>query len=238
MTQTKNKMPETLDGIETSRNGKNQTGSLGSRACPRCRTGYLHQMKDIYGAYIQCMSCGHSIDNQSIPETGEIPKEQPSPQIQKLHEWSSARKNPELRHWQRVIYHLSKKYPKPRSCLWPECQKCETNHKCCIINKSAQILCPTHEKAYIQAFEAPSPEWSEMSLPVSYGIISISYFVERVGNARDKQKAWASVVQWNHNGRVSATIHTQVKKLFLAETGLKLEWFEDALAASESKNGR
>ena len=241
MTQPGQKIPETLDSVAEASNGRNRTGYLISRACPRCRTGYLQQMRDIYGSYIQCISCGHSIDNQSIPKTGEIPKAQPATQTRKTHEFNFMRKLPEPRHWQRVIHHATRRYNKPQSCLWPECEKCktsETNHKCCIINSTSDILCAMHQKAYIQAFDMKPPKWADMSLPVPYGIISITYFVERVGNPRDRQKAWTTAAHWNHNNPVSAIIHKQIKKLFLDETGLRLEWLEDALETSESQNGR
>ncbi len=234
MIQTKQKMPETLSKTEMTKNGADRINSIRKRMCPRCKTGYLHQMQDIYGVYIQCLSCGHSIENQSLPE-GKIAEEYIPLQNNKPHEFNAAKKGPELRHWQRVIHYFAKKHPKPRTCLWPECEQCKIDHKCCIINKNGQILCGRHQRAYIQAFEVSPPRWSEMNLPVPYGVISISYFVERVGSARNRQRAWASAAQWNIHGAASPKIKAKVKRLFLAETGLKLEWLEDALLVSEKQ---
>ena len=29
--------------------------------CPRCR-GYLHANRDMYGAYVECLHCGYTLD--------------------------------------------------------------------------------------------------------------------------------------------------------------------------------
>lgn len=191
--------------------------------CPHCITGILVVSRDIYGDYARCFSCGRSPDTETerigalaglAGNDVLIPGGQP----------------PSIHSWTRAIYHRLRRNPRPRRCIWGECRTHpESSGHCCGITKAPYPYCHTHQIAYRAAFGVPPPRWKEMSLLEPYGIVRIEYILESQNLLRNRGQALAHKVLLP--GRdLPLNIRDLILSLFTEDTGLKLIWFDDAVA--------
>jgi len=50
------------------------------KACPRCHTGDLNLVSDMYGKYLQCLQCGHTQDVNLVSNPAK-PKYAPAKKV-------------------------------------------------------------------------------------------------------------------------------------------------------------